>query len=70
LGTAGSRGIVASVSRKYGRKVEKVELARLLAALVDEDMGEMRRNWPDNEIVRWITLLETGEEYVGKHPST
>lgn len=64
-----SGGILAPVQQKYGQKVSKVELARALADIVDEELGEMRRDWPDNEIVRWINLLETGQESITKPPS-
>ena len=37
--------------------------------IVDDELGEMRRDWPENEIVRWINLLETGQESFAKPQS-
>lgn len=57
-----SGGVVPAVEQKYGVRIRKPDLAVRLAELYEYNWGQLLRDWPENEIVRWVQFLITGQE--------
>jgi len=53
--------IIDMVEAKIGQKINKVKLARNLADVMDDNWTEIIQRYQENEIVKWLQFLRTGE---------
>ncbi|MBK7317967.1 hypothetical protein [Candidatus Villigracilis affinis] len=53
--------IIGIVESKIGKQINKIELARSLANVMEYNWRNIFENNGDNEIVKWLTFLRTGD---------
>ena len=53
--------IIDMIETKIGQKINKVELARTLADIMNRNWSQILQRYQENEIVKWLLFLRTGE---------